>query len=225
VDIDYRHGFSLTFLFGRSSLLFALTRLQSQAWDLIMQPMGGRPFATSNILEVMPPFKHFFAIFMLPGVVTLAIPLAILQGAHPLRRAEIVLISTLLDFLRLLLGLSLILFGLFLMVKTISLFATIGQGTLAPWAPPQKLVLKGIYCHVRNPMISGVLAILLGEAAMAGSLPLFLWFLGFGLANLIYIPFIEEPALEGRFGQDYRLYRANVPRWLPRLKAWDGEPE
>jgi protein-S-isoprenylcysteine O-methyltransferase Ste14 len=75
---------------------------------------------------------------------------------------------------------------------------------------------------MRNPMISGVLSILLGEAAVGCSPALFFWFAAFCLANLIYIPFMEEPALEVRFGQDYRLYKANVPRWIPRLKAWAG---
>ena len=69
-------------------------------------------------------------------------------------------------------------------------------------------------------MISGVAAILLGEAALIGSPRLLAWF-GFFLAlNATYIPLVEEPGLVRRFGEDYLVYRRNVPRWLPRLTPW-----
>ena len=117
-------------------------------------------------------------------------------------------------------GLSLVVVGLILMGKTITLFANLGQGTLAPWDPPQKLVVEGVYRHVRNPMISGVASILLGEALILGSLPQFIWFLLFATANAIYMPLSEEPGLLKRFGRDYEIYRAHVPRWIPRLTPW-----
>ena len=80
--------------------------------------------------------------------------------------------------------------GLTLMVWTNRLFATVGHGTLAPWEPPQKLVVRGVYRHVRNPMITGALCILLGEAIFFGSWWLLGWF-GFALIlNLIYIPLV-----------------------------------
>ena len=119
-----------------------------------------------------------------------------------------------------LLGLALIGLGLLLMINTISLFASRGKGTLAPWNPTQKLVVQGIYRNVRNPMISGVLAILLGEAVLFGSLPMFYWFLLFFLGNAIYIPLLEERGLVNRFGSDYLIYKQNVPRWIPRLRPW-----
>jgi protein-S-isoprenylcysteine O-methyltransferase Ste14 len=120
------------------------------------------------------------------------------------------------------LGLSLIGLGLVLVVSTNLLFARIGRGTLAPWDPTQKLVVRGVYRYVRNPMISGVSFILLGEVLISGSLRLLGWFLIFALANLIYIPLVEEPGLERRFGQAYRVYQQHVPRWLPRLRPWEG---
>lgn len=115
--------------------------------------------------------------------------------------------------------------GLVLLVKTISLFAAIEKGTLAPWDPTHKLVIRGIYRYVRNPMISGVFCILLGEAMLLGSLPVFYWFVFFLLGNLIYMPLVEERALERRFGEDYVVYKQNVPRWIPRLSPWDGPPD
>jgi protein-S-isoprenylcysteine O-methyltransferase Ste14 len=112
--------------------------------------------------------------------------------------------------------------GLLLMVATIRLFVTVGQGTLAPWDPPQHLVVRGVYRHVRNPMISGVLFVLLGEALLTASQPLFGWFLIFALINAIYIPLLEEPGLVHRFGDEYRTYKRNVPRWIPRWRPWES---
>jgi protein-S-isoprenylcysteine O-methyltransferase Ste14 len=118
-------------------------------------------------------------------------------------------------------GAVLIALGLALVVWTVKLFAQVGRGTLAPWDPTSRLVVRGPYRHVRNPMISGVLAILLGEAAVFGSVPLLLWFAAAFAVNAVYMPLVEEPGLRKRFGQDYDEYRANVPRWLPRLRPWD----
>ena len=107
------------------------------------------------------------------------------------------------------------------MIWTATLFARIGKGTLAPWDPTARLVVAGPYRHVRNPMISGVLAVLLGEAALFGSLPLLVWFGAVFALNAIYFPLVEEPGLRERFGEDYERYRANVPRWLPRFRPWE----
>jgi protein-S-isoprenylcysteine O-methyltransferase Ste14 len=120
-----------------------------------------------------------------------------------------------------LLGLLLIGLGHVLMVATIRLFMTVGQGTLAPWNPTQRLVVQGVYRHVRNPMISGVFFVLLGEAILGASLPLLGWFILFVIANVIYIPLAEEPGLVKRFGAEYEEYRRNVPRWIPRLMPWN----
>ena len=117
------------------------------------------------------------------------------------------------------------LLGLNLMVMTIRMFVTIGRGTLAPWDPTSRLVTGGIYAHVRNPMISGVLIVLLGESIMFGSPGIFLWAITFFVANTIYFHFSEEKGLEKRFGEEYLEYRKHVPMWLPRLKPWKGSAE
>jgi protein-S-isoprenylcysteine O-methyltransferase Ste14 len=119
-----------------------------------------------------------------------------------------------------LLGSALIVAGLGLMHRTISLFARVGMGTLAPWDPPTRLVVRGPYRHVRNPMITGVFSILLGEAALLGSVPILIWFAAFFAGNAIWMPVVEEPALEQRFGEDYREYKRHVPRWIPRPSPW-----
>lgn len=110
--------------------------------------------------------------------------------------------------------------GLGLAVWTVRLFATQGQGTPAPWDPPRKLVVEGPYRHVRNPMISAVLAMQLAEALLLGSWPLAGWMVVFFALNAVYFPLSEEKGLERRFGDDYRRYAANVPRWVPRATPW-----
>ena len=112
--------------------------------------------------------------------------------------------------------------GLGLAIRTVRLFATDGDGTPAPWEPPAKLVVRGPYRHVRNPMISGVVLMLTAEALVLQSWPLAAWLAFFFAANAVYIPLIEEKGLEKRFGDDYRAYKANVPRLIPRLTAWPG---
>ena len=68
---------------------------------------------------------------------------------------------------------------------TIRLFARYGKGTLAPWDPPRTLVVKGPYRYVRNPMIIGVLCILIGETLLMWSLILALWSLFFFFTELV----------------------------------------
>jgi protein-S-isoprenylcysteine O-methyltransferase Ste14 len=166
----------------------------------------------------MEAWKHLRAILLLPVVVTVVIPTTLLWllgldtfdlwRSLPVRVALSVV------------GVILICLGLVLMVATIRLFVTVGKGTLAPWNPTQRLVVQGVYRHVRNPMISGVFFVLLGEAFLAASLPLLVWFAVFVAANAVYIPLAEEPGLAKRFGDVYLAYQRNVPRWMPRLRPW-----
>jgi protein-S-isoprenylcysteine O-methyltransferase Ste14 len=69
-------------------------------------------------------------------------------------------------------------------------------------------------------MISAVALMLMGEALFCGSWVLGIWIGIFLCINHVYFVFSEEPALEKRFGEDYRLYKANVPRWVTRLRPW-----
>ena len=117
-------------------------------------------------------------------------------------------------------GIALAAVGLALAAWTVRLFLRVGQGTPAPWDPPKRLVVRGPYRHVRNPMISSVLMMLGAEALVLASWPVAAWMLAFFLINAIYFPLSEEKGLEKRFGEDYRIYRKNVRRWIPRLRPW-----
>jgi len=99
-------------------------------------------------------------------------------------------------------------------------FALEGMGTPAPFAPPKNLVVSGFYRFVRNPIYVAIGAAVTGQGLLLGQPKLF------GLVALGAVPvaafvrFEEEPALARKFGAEYEDYRANVPRWLPRLAPW-----
>ena len=102
-------------------------------------------------------------------------------------------------------------------------FGWTGRGTPVPIAPPQGLVVVGLYRYVRNPMYLGFAAGWIG-----------LWVI-FGHANPVmiaavtavafavhlFVVFYEEPTLRGKFGSDYEAYCRNVGRWWPRLGGWN----
>lgn len=161
--------------------------------------------------------RHLLAIAALPFVVTVLVPLWLARrhdvslavaGSFP--RAALQLA-----------GLALVLVGVILFTSSLRRFAVDGLGTLAPWDPPRKLVVRGPYRYVRNPMISGVVFVLFGEALILGSLPHLWWALTFFAINAVYIPLLEEPMLAARFPGSYDEYRRNVPRLVPRLRPWD----
>jgi protein-S-isoprenylcysteine O-methyltransferase Ste14 len=165
--------------------------------------------------------RHLRAIALLPVMVLIVIPgaLVLLTDTHAgwgLDGAPAALPVAL--------GGLLLAAGIGLLAWTVGLFSAFGRGTLAPWNPTQRLVVRGAYRHLRNPMISGVLLALLGEAALLGSSPILAWAVIFSLANAIYIPRVEERGLERRFGEEYREYRRNVPAWIPRLTPWQPPP-
>lgn len=166
--------------------------------------------------------KHLQAILALPFTVTVIIP-AILLWLNP-RQPQWHLQSAM-NILFSFVGILCLVSGLFLVISTIRLFSRIGRGTLAPWHPTQRLVIVGIYRYVRNPMILGVMLVLFGEAIVTHSPAVFIWFGLFTVANMLYMPLFEEPNLIKRFGDDYQLYRDNVPRWLPRRYPYEGLSE
>jgi protein-S-isoprenylcysteine O-methyltransferase Ste14 len=156
--------------------------------------------------------KQIFS-FILPFTVLVIVPLWIEKN------------RTLQTSVHLFAGLIVILTGLTVMAITISSFIRIGKGTLAPWSPTKKLVVKGLYKYVRNPMILGVFTVLLGEALSLWSENILIWAGAFFIINTIYFIVYEEPNLEKRFGNEYRDYKKQVPRWLPRVTPYHQETQ
>jgi protein-S-isoprenylcysteine O-methyltransferase Ste14 len=155
----------------------------------------------------------FFAIA--PGTITILLPYALtdFHFGPPFLDSEV---------LRLV-GAVLAVLGFVPLIESFLRFALKGRGTPAPVAPPTQLVVTGFYRFVRNPMYVGLITVLTGEALLFAS-PALVWegvfvALGFHMFVLVY----EEPTLMQTFGAQYEVYRANVPRWLPRLTPWRGQ--
>jgi protein-S-isoprenylcysteine O-methyltransferase Ste14 len=99
-------------------------------------------------------------------------------------------------------------------------FALQGLGTPAPIFPTRHLVVSGFYRYVRNPMYVAVVALILGQGLLFGSIRVLgygvaVW-VGFSLFVLIY----EEPLLRRTYGPEYEEFCWHVPRWIPRLRSW-----
>ena len=120
----------------------------------------------------------------------------------------------------LVIGCVLLLCGISIAVWTMLLFHFLGRGTAAPWDPPKHLVIAGPYRHVRNPMLTSVFMMQGAEVLLLNSWVIFIFLVIFVIGNMLYFPFVEEKSLEKRFGDAYRKYRENVPRWIPRLRPW-----
>jgi protein-S-isoprenylcysteine O-methyltransferase Ste14 len=121
-------------------------------------------------------------------------------------------------------GIVIVVIGLYAIVRPTLLFATVGGGTVAHWDPTSRLVVQGPYRFVRNPMVLGVVITVLGEALLFGAVSLFILAIALVLANHVSFLRSEEPTLIKRFGDDYRAYMENVPRWIPRLSPWEVPP-
>lgn len=96
-------------------------------------------------------------------------------------------------------------------------FAFLGKGTPAPFDPPRRLVARGPYRIVRNPMYVGACLALAGAALFYRSIPLLIYAASFGLIMHGFVVWYEEPTLRRTFGSDYEVYREHVGRWWPKL--------
>ncbi|HEX6420271.1 MAG TPA: isoprenylcysteine carboxylmethyltransferase family protein [Acidimicrobiales bacterium] len=99
-------------------------------------------------------------------------------------------------------------------------FVREGTGTPAPVAPTERLVVGGLYRHVRNPMYVAVVGAIAGQALLLGRPGLAAYGAGAAAVMAAFARWHEEPALARRFGEDYERYRRAVPAWRPRLRPW-----
>jgi protein-S-isoprenylcysteine O-methyltransferase Ste14 len=106
--------------------------------------------------------------------------------------------------------------GAAFLIHAFARFVIEGLGTPAPVAPPERLVVGGIYRWVRNPMYVAVMATILGQALLLGRWVLLEWALVFWALTAAFVHFYEEPNLRRRFGADYEEYLRTVPGWVPR---------
>ena len=115
-------------------------------------------------------------------------------------------------------GAAVMALGAALLLWCVRDFYASGRGTLAPWDPPRRLVIVGLYRFVRNPMYVSVLTLVVGWALVAASPNVAIYAallaVGFHLRVITY----EEPWLARTFGDDWARYSAQVRRWIPQTK-------
>jgi protein-S-isoprenylcysteine O-methyltransferase Ste14 len=158
--------------------------------------------------------RSLAVVVLFPGTVAGYVPVRILAATSHLVRPELSAVT--------LLAACLALCGASVLLRCVWDFFAEGKGTLAPFDPPRRLVVGGLYRFTRNPMYNGVLAVLAGEASLFRSMALLKY------ATLVFVLFhvfvvgYEEPALESQFGESYRNYRRMVPRWGFTLRPFTG---
>jgi protein-S-isoprenylcysteine O-methyltransferase Ste14 len=106
------------------------------------------------------------------------------------------------------------------LVQAFVRFVREGRGTPAPVGPTEKLVVGGLYRHVRNPMYVAVVGAIVGQALLLGRPVLLVYAALAGAGMAVFVRGYEEPLLAARYGEQYRAYRRAVPGWLPRLRPW-----
>ena len=151
--------------------------------------------------------RALLSVVLFPGTVTIAIPYRLLSsdlgfpplGLGPLRW----------------LGAPLLAAGVAVLLWCVWDFLFAGRGTLAPYDPPSRLVSRGLYRWVRNPMYVGVSSILFGEALVFDASVLLVHASVVWLVFHLFVLLYEEPHLRRKFGAAYDDYRSGVPRWIP----------
>jgi protein-S-isoprenylcysteine O-methyltransferase Ste14 len=144
--------------------------------------------------------QALLAFLVLPGVVGYLVPLLFLPPADELSIH--------------LIGLLPLVLGTALLLWCVRDFYVSGKGTLAPWSPPQNLVVTGLYRHSRNPMYIAVALVLCGWALTFHSLGLAIYALVVVVAFHLRVVLNEEPFLARTHGDQWVKYRTRVPRWL-----------
>ena len=102
-------------------------------------------------------------------------------------------------------------------------FVSVGKGTPAPFDPPRRLVRRGPYPFVRNPMYLGACLTLAGTALFYRSLGIAAYAAFFLLVTHLFVVTYEEPILRRTFGHDYETYCDSVRRWWPVRSSRDRQ--
>lgn len=119
-------------------------------------------------------------------------------------------------------GAALVAAGLAALLDCFARFALQGRGTPAPVLPTERLVVSGLYRHVRNPMYLAVVSAIAGQALLLGSADLAGYTAVVWTGFHVFVMAYEEPTLRARYGAAYEAYGAAVRRWLPRRVPWSA---
>ena len=145
--------------------------------------------------------RALLAFLALPGVVAIAVPVVWLIASSHTQLVQP-------------LGLVLLVAGFIGLIWCVRDFYVAGKGTLAPWAPPVRVVVVGLYRYTRNPMYVAVTLILLGWAASFASMGLLIYGIAVAIAFHLRVVLGEEPWLARTHGEEWDRYARRVPRWF-----------
>jgi protein-S-isoprenylcysteine O-methyltransferase Ste14 len=143
-------------------------------------------------------WRALVAFLLLPGMVAFVVPWMLRPAGADFRLATLPILAV----------------GLTLLLWCVRDFYVAGRGSLAPWAPPTKLVVVGLYRWSRNPMYVAVITILCGWALAFSSRGLWIYAAVVAVGFHLRVVFGEEPWLAKTHGAAWTSYRARVPRWL-----------
>ena len=146
-------------------------------------------------------WRAVLAFLAMPAMVAFAVPAAWLWHAQRLQIVHPI-------------GLAVLVIGTVGLLWCVRDFYVLGKGTLAPWAPPTKLVTAGLYRFSRNPMYVSVALVLFGWALAFASLGLAVYALVVVVAFILRVRLNEEPYLARTHGAQWDDYAKRVPRWF-----------
>ena len=106
---------------------------------------------------------------------------------------------------------------LWLLVLGLSLGSALPERVELDWSP-KVLLTRGPYAISRHPMYLAEIGLWLGWSILYGSVAVLLGCLLVCIGAGVLAP-REELALELKFGETYRQYKAKVPRWLGQPRA------
>ena len=141
------------------------------------------------------------AFLVLPAIVGFVIPLWLLSSGDARRSFHVI-------------GILPLAVGTALLLWCVRDFYVVGKGTLAPWDPPRRLVVVGLYRWSRNPMYVAVSLVLLGWAMAFRARPHIVYALVMMTVFYFRVVLFEEPWLARTHGEAWHRYQARVPRWL-----------
>jgi protein-S-isoprenylcysteine O-methyltransferase Ste14 len=149
--------------------------------------------------------KNILFAILVPGSVAGYLPYLLLRRSGDICRPVISSLTVIAGIIGLL--------GIGVAAHCIWEFAFHGQGTPAPFDPPKKLVARGVYRHMRNPMYTGMLLMLIGETLLFLNRDMLIYAIAAAAGFHLYVLLLEEPRLRKRFGESYDEYCRTVPRW------------
>jgi protein-S-isoprenylcysteine O-methyltransferase Ste14 len=169
------------------------------------RPKFSKPWIMTLPRDTFLALRSVLFVFLIPGTVAGYLPIQILQSTFEKTAPKLAVSSALAG--------CIVLLGASVLLRCVWDFFSIGRGTLAPFDPPRRLVVSGLYRVTRNPMYNGVLAVVAGEAWLFGSRSLWIYAAAvFAMFHVMVIAY-EEPTLDSSFGESFRIYKRAVPRW------------